>query len=889
MEKILAHGESQRANNGANLNSPNGQPTRNGTSNGYPDAFTGAEWRGGLSEKHRHALEEESAISPDAIEARGYSTANDPHILELHGYPKTRRQVPSLVIPLWNWEGERAGVALRLTIPRTDKNGKEVKYDLPEKSAPTLDVSPLTRPLLADLETPLVITEGAKKADCAASNGFPAINLNGVWGFVSKGVPLPDWEHLRPYLRGRVVFIAYDSDVSRKWGVETAMRRLEALLRTFGAVVKVIYLSDGPEGEKTGLDDFFARGGTREQLLLLARDLEPVEESNRKRREKEKADKRAKIEEEGTAVGVESIETNDRHLSDITDDLARALSKLNGDAPTLFHGATGLVRLTVDKDGADIIKPASLELLQGISGDAANWIATSERGGAARVFPPKNVCAVYLERPEKWRNIPPLENIVNAPFFAPNGTLCDKSGYHPDAQTWLSLPLGFELPDTSPTPENIEAARGLILEKALAGVAFADAASRAHAVAVMLLPLVRRMIRGATPIHLFDAPVQSSGKSYAARLVILPHTTPVSMVDIQHPEEWEKSIFTAFLEGRTHLFFDNITGRLNSPTLASYITEPEKRQRVLGANTSATVRTWGATWIATSNNASLSGDAVSRVVKIRLDTGMEAPESRRFDFDPETFILENRAQVFGALLTLVNAWIANGKTPYTRQKHRFAQWSQIIGGILETAGIEGFLDNLEAERENMAPEKDAWREFVCAWWEIHANNCITAKELIEVAVKCEGLSGIIGEKEGKAKRLGDLLSRKRDQIFSDFQIQKEPKTSKLGVKWRLLPLNHPQNPEKGATGATGATGSGSPTWEPKNQESKKDNLLEKNALKSRQLETVAPVAPVAPFRDSGADSSEELPRKNTAHSEPYAAPTMDDDSMFDGEPTGANK
>lgn len=34
--------------------------------------------------------------------------------------------------------------------------------------------------------------------------------------------------------------------------------------------MKVIYLPEGPEGAKTGLDDFFARGGTKEELLALA-------------------------------------------------------------------------------------------------------------------------------------------------------------------------------------------------------------------------------------------------------------------------------------------------------------------------------------------------------------------------------------------------------------------------------------------------------------------------------------------------------------------------------------------------------------------------------------------------------------------------------------------
>ncbi len=652
MKKVYTQGEGQRAQHGAQpqLNGSSGHkvaqsvnPTNGAASYGYPDVQTGAIWRGELSERHRGTLESESAISPEAIEARGYFTANDPALLRSHGFAKNQALTPALVIPLWNVQGERAGVAIRHTIPRMDKNRKEIKYDLPIGAPIALDIAPLTRHLWPDLSIPAIITEGAKKADCAASRGLPAINLNGVWGFQKGGVPLPEWEQLRSYLRGRVVFIAYDSDVSHKRGVELAMRRLEALLKSLGAVVKVVYLEDGPNGAKTGLDDFFAEGGTNEKLFLLARDLEPVEESQRKQREREIANKRAKITEEARATGRSQIEVADRNLPSIINDFAGALAVYNGDAPTLFHGSIGLSRLTVDKDGAEIIKPASLELLQGVAGDAAVWTSTSEKAKVTRIIPPKNVCAIFLEQPEKWRNIPPIESIVNAPFFASNGTICDRNGYHPDAQTWLSLPRGFELPDTEPTPTNVEAARRLILEKALAGVAFADDASRAHAVALMLLPVVRRMIAGATPIHLFDAPIQSSGKSYAARLTIWPHTTPVSMVDIQHPEEWEKSIFTAFLEGRSHLFFDNITGRLNSPTLASYLTEPEKRQRVLGINRNATVRTWGATWIATSNNAVLSADAVSRTVKIRLDTGMETPESRRFDFDPETFIRENRA------------------------------------------------------------------------------------------------------------------------------------------------------------------------------------------------------------------------------------------------------
>lgn len=104
-------------------------------------------WQGELSAEHRRVLEVESAITADAIDKRGYFTCNDPALLRLHGFSKPQALTPALVVPLYNCDGERAGVAIRHTIARIDRNGKKVKYDLPPKSAPTLDISPATRHL----------------------------------------------------------------------------------------------------------------------------------------------------------------------------------------------------------------------------------------------------------------------------------------------------------------------------------------------------------------------------------------------------------------------------------------------------------------------------------------------------------------------------------------------------------------------------------------------------------------------------------------------------------------------------------------------------------------------------------------------------------------------
>ena len=767
--------------NGAQLDA-NG--TAGAQSNGYPDAQTGAIWRGNLSEKHRDQLENESKISSEAIEARGYFTADDPNLLKLHGYAKAQALTQALVIPLWDFRGNRAGVAIRHTVARHDSaTGKNIKYDLPKGAAPTLDVSPLTRALILDASKPLLITEGAKKADSAASRGLCAINLNGVWGFKTKDAPLPDWNEIP--LRGRVVFIAYDSDINEKWGVETATRRLHALLVSLGAVVKVIYLPDGPKDGRTGkaakvgLDDYFAQGGTVEQLFTLARDLDSLEESKRKRREREKAEKRAEVEAKAAAAGVPVIETNGRQHPEKLRDLGNAISQLNTTTPRLFRGFSGLVEISHDATGAARLKGSTRASLQCLAGESAEWIRTGEREGVVCIDPPRDLCENYMAREENWRGVPFIDGTATAPFFAPDGTLCDRTGFYPTARAWLSLPIGFDVGDTAPTRANIEAARRLILDTVLQGVAFADAASRAHAVALMLLPFVRRMIDDATPLHLFNAPLRGSGKTYAAELCVLPFATPTLTPEKSTDEEWRKSLFCELATGPSHVLLDNIKRNLNSSTLDAAITARSGflRERLTGTGEMVTAST-RCVWVATANNAELTPDAATRSVVIQLDTNSENPDLREFKSDPVAFVQANRAQVIGALLTLARAWQAAGTPNYSGSNRiRFNTWARVMGGILDVVEIPGFLDNVREQRENIgAVAGSEWHELTALWFEKYGSEPVTAKQLLPIAETIADLAAAFGKAEGAAreKSLSRLISNRRDQLFSGLKILKGP-------------------------------------------------------------------------------------------------------------------
>jgi len=760
--------------------------TPNGYS--YPDADAPAIVKHELAAQHRAQLANESAISVEAIEARGYWTETDRDNLKRLGFSHEQSSLaseaaPVLVIPLHNYRREVVSHVLRADVPRNDKKGKRIKYETQQGASPVLDIAPLTAADIDDPTKPLIVTEGAKTADSAASRGLCVINLSGVHGFRGKNAKggltaLPDWENIA--LKGRSVFVAYDSDVTTKPQVDLALRRLCPFLQSRGAIVKVVYLPNGKNGEKTGLDDFFSHGSSVADMFALARDLEPIAESNRKRKEA----KNAQVLEMLKADGVPVIETNDRQSDDELRDLASAIERYNTQTPRIFHGAGGLVCIQRDKDGEPFLIPLSLEAMQVLAGKAARWISTSEREGIRNISPPRDLCANFLKAPGDWRGILPIDAIKTAPFVDADGSICATPGYHAAARIWLSLPDNFELPDTTPTPENIEYSKRRILETLLGEVAFADNASRAHAVGLMILPFVRGLIDDQTPLHLFDAPTQSSGKTYAAQICVAPFSEAIPSPEKKNDEENRKSLFAQLATGCSHVFLDNIKGRLSDPTLAAAITVKSMKDRLIGTGQMVTVST-RVTWLATSNNAELDRDAVSRCILIRLDTNDENPEGREFGGDPLRYIAANRAQVIGAILTLVRAWQAAGSPVKTgKQLSRFPRWERIIGGILEANGITSFLENINDARVNLDPDTDAWRVFVAAWHEEKGTEYLTTKELLPLALKCDELAALIGEKEGQAARLGRELLKKRDKVFSSLKISRAAGNARI-AKWRV--------------------------------------------------------------------------------------------------------
>lgn len=224
-----------------------------------------------------------SGVSKEVAEARGYRSVTEKSELKKLGFPDYQCNGPSLLIPIWNFQGEIVSYQLRPDNPRIE-SGKPVKYETLAGTSMVLDIPSEIVEKLKDPSIPLLITEGPRKADSAVSRGLCCIALLGVWNWRGSNeyggkTALPDWENIA--LNDRPVYIVFDSDVMTKSAVHQALVRLKLFLESRKARVKVIYLPSEEGGQKVGLDDYFVSGHSVQDLMTLAsnqiREL-PIEE-----------------------------------------------------------------------------------------------------------------------------------------------------------------------------------------------------------------------------------------------------------------------------------------------------------------------------------------------------------------------------------------------------------------------------------------------------------------------------------------------------------------------------------------------------------------------------------------------------------------------------------
>lgn len=489
-----------------------------------------------------------------------------------------------------------------------------------------------------------------------------------------------------------------------------------------------------------------------------------------------------------------SIQVNSRKSMDRVNETWAAIHRANN-PPSLFVRGGCLARIRWDLDEPHI-EQMGQDAVHGHLIRVAEWIIVDQTREDF-TDPPKSLIRDLLVNPDT--HLPKLENLVAVPLFGLSGNLINTPGYHREDRLWYRPQENLSISPIphNPTDDALAQARDLFMKDLLVDFRFVSYADIAHFMAAALHPFIRRMIPGPTPLHVIEAPSIGSGKSMLANLIAIIATGKMAQVSsfADNEEERRKAITTELVEGKPIIVFDNASQSttLDSAVLAAVLTCDLWKDRLLGHNRTLQLSN-KALWLLTGNNPSLSQEIARRCVRIRIDPGVSKPWQRQEFKHPDLpeWCLTHRGELIHALLTMVQAWIARGKPMGTQRLGSFEKWAAIIGGILEVAGISGFMGNLDTLYAESDQDRQSWVPFIQGWWDAHGSTPKRPTELNDLCQERDFLCQVRGDRtlQSQITRLGRALYQNRDRVFENnlriVRLEMKEKGGE-GVLYALLP------------------------------------------------------------------------------------------------------
>jgi hypothetical protein len=594
-----------------------------------------------------------------------------------------------------------------------------VPYRLPEIAA-------------APKDKPILIAEGEKDVDNLRKLGLLATCNAGGAGKWTKG--------LSTWLKGRYVVLLPDNDIA---GLDHAHSVAKSLMGVARSIRLLKLPGLAPKGDAS---DWIAAGGTADGLWELIAPLKEWRE------------------------GLPTIVITGRHQRDIANDARSALRDYSDDDRLFRFGAGDTCAgVLVERCGGDALRQvSSVTAMRELLSRAASW--ASQRGKSlAPVSVPRTAADDVVSNPPKLPRLD-IAAPVRAPFFSISGNLISRRGYVAEQGVYCSPTVTVQRPPMSPTVADLSSALQLILDELLVDFPFATQSDRAHALCLLLHPLVRPMIEGPTPLYVIESSTPGTGKGLLANVVSIIATgataAPTALPKKREGGELRKKITSLLMSGQAIIVLDNAEA-LTDSDLAAALTADQWSDRVLGSSSTVSVPN-RALWIVTGNNLRLSTEMVRRCLRIRIVAHVERPEERSgFRHDPlPCWALRRRSALLRALMTVVQSWVAAGKQPGAERMGSYEQYATVMGGILRSAGIEGMLANRAALRESADDDSAIWRDFFGAVADQYGDKEVTAAELYELAKSCELADTIAAPTErGARSRLGRALRKQIDRVY----------------------------------------------------------------------------------------------------------------------------
>ena len=677
---------------------------------------------------------------------------------------------PAILFP-WRNEAGTVEFQVRPDDPTADGRGRARKYVFRKDMTPILWA---VRPVPSAER--IVIVEGTKQCLAAASYAPPGVGVYGIAGcrmWQIEGRPIPDLI----VADGREVVVILDADAADNPQVYEAGTGLAEALVMEGAT-KVTF-GRLPGGSKSGLDDVLGARPADRRADYLAR---IIDQAKSKPADKKPTGKKRDREAPRADDGRATIVVNRDRYAVIQDLLAAMMTRWN--ARELFNHGGVISR----RQGATM-RPVDRGSFHHLVQETA--ITVNENEGAngttySYAWPDPGTMAATMSQADQFA---PLDRISHAPFVREDGTVVTEPGYDEITRTML-IPdpvfEGLKVPE-DPSREEIEAARELILTEWLGDFPFDSDTDRANVLALIVTPAIRGMVPK-VPLAVVDGLQMGVGKNLLADSILTVYTGGAAepMNWVPEADELRKQITAAFRTGAEFFVFDEAHTIEGAP-LAQALTAATWQDRILGVSTMANFPNV-ITWLSLGNQVQVKGDLTRRVYRIALRPRYANPQDRPASsfrhpgtsgLDLGSWTRKHRRELMTAILTLVRAWFAAG-TPRPARGVSFGSfevWEKIVGGIVETAGLTGFLDNLKVWRSESDFDTQYWTGHLRWLRETFGDAPFTTGKVREKAMtdpqaypappKLDDPS-----EKGYGKALGEAYSRLRGRRYDRLWIER---------------------------------------------------------------------------------------------------------------------
>jgi hypothetical protein len=448
-----------------------------------------------------------------------------------------------------------------------------------------------------------------------------------------------------------------------------------------------------------------------------------------------------------------------------------------------YCGGPAWVKASVHEQA--FVEQITVPRMTHLLGEVGKWRLGDSTNSKARPCRPAKAVAEHMVA-EPHPRLPWLRRLVRVPIFDSTGTLVMQPGY--DAASGLFVARrGINIPGVmhAPTAKDVADALDLIYEL-VEDFPFVDDADRTNAIALLLLPFVRDLIAGPTPLHLLTKPSPGSGGTLLVQALLYPalgeRSPTLSMPTSQ--VEWEYKMTSILMTGPTAIVFDNVRTVLDSDQLASALTAAVWQGRQIKTSNMPRCPITNV-WAATGNNVKVSDENARRTLPIRLDAHTDRPFDRTGFRHPNliAWAHEHRSRLIHAILTLGQAWVAEGMPKGSLVVGMFEDWSGAMSGIADVIGLPDLRANWTEWNETRPTDENDVRKVLRAWWAEFGARKVKAKDLLPVVGPLLHIDP--GGGQSALTSLGMMLGKWQGRTVDGMEMVGQAVSGSM--TWRLIP------------------------------------------------------------------------------------------------------